>query len=116
MRVMQIGILAAALLVVAISPAKADVYTDTFTSGIDFTVNDPFWLNNNLANGFITTTTNTPAIWPGDPGEFGNEISSGVGGTGNFLFDGTYNYNGSGDPDIPAGHDEFYIGSSFAVD
>jgi len=91
------------------------VYSDNFTSGIDFTVNDPFWLDNNRANGFITTTTNTTAIFPGFPGEFGTAINSGVGGSGNFLFDGTYFYNGSGDPLIPAGHDEFYISSSFAV-
>lgn len=94
--------------------AKAD-FVDNFTSGIDFTVNDPFWLDNNRANGFITTTTNTPAIFPGFPGEFGNDIPSGVGGSGNFLFDGTYFYNGPGDPDIPAGHDEFYISPTFSV-
>jgi hypothetical protein len=91
------------------------VYSDNFTSGIDFTVNDPFWLDNTRANGFITTTTNTSAIFPGFPGDFGTEINSGVGGSGNFLFDGTYNYNGPNDPNIPVGHDEFYISSSFSV-
>jgi hypothetical protein len=93
---------------------RADVvYSDNFTSGIDFTVNDSYWLNQNLANGFITTTTNTTAIWPGSPNEFTTAINSGVGGSGNFLFDGTYLYNGT--ETIPSGHDQFYISSSFAV-
>lgn len=90
------------------------VYSDDFTSGFNFTTNDPYWLDNNRANGFITTTTNTSVIWPGIPDEFGAEINSGVGGTGDFLFDGTFDYS-SGNPDIPAGQDEYFIGSAFAV-
>jgi hypothetical protein len=114
MRLLSSGILGIAALTLVIGTAKAD-YVENFTNGIDFTVNDPFWLDNTRSNGFITTTTTTPAIFPGFPGSFDFEIPSGVGGSGNFLFDGTYFYDGPSNPDIPVGHDEFFISSSFAV-
>ncbi len=94
---------------------RADVvYSDNFSNGITFTVNDPYWLDNNRANGFVTQTTNTSAIWPGSPGEFGNDIPQGVSPGGYFLFEGTYNYSGSS-VNIPAGHDEFFISPTFDV-
>jgi hypothetical protein len=109
------AMLAVLFVVGGAAQVRADVvYSDNFTNGIDFTANDPYWLNQNLANGFITATTNTTAIWPGDPNEFTTAINSGVGGSGNFLFNGTYYYGGN-EFDIPAGHEQFYISSSFSV-
>ncbi len=111
-----LAVSAIGLMIGSANQARADVvFSDNFTSGVDFTTNDSFWLDNNRANGFVTQTTNTSAIWPGSPGEFGNEIPQAVNPGGYFLFDGTYYYNGAGDPNVPVGHDEFYISSSFTV-
>lgn len=105
--------IAAALMAAAIGSAQAQVaFSDNFTNGVDFTTNDPFWLDNNRANGFVVQNAN--ALFGG---EFAGQFNSGVGGSGYFLFDGTYFYNPS-DPSnhsIPAGDDLFYIGSSFAA-
>ena len=111
------SVIAAGFLCVAIPPARAtSVYSQDFNSGsATFTVNDPFWIDNNRANGFITQTTNTNAIWPGAPGQFSTDITSDVSGNGYFLFDGTYLYNGTTSPTIPVGSDEFFISPTFSV-
>jgi PEP-CTERM motif len=111
------SVIAAGLLCVAIPPARAtSVYSQNFNSGsATFTANDPFWLDNNRANGFITQTTNTNTIWPGAPGQFSTDITSDVSGNGYFLFDGTYLYNGTTSPTIPVGSDEFFISPAFSV-
>jgi hypothetical protein len=111
-----VGMAAAAILCVGPAPAKAStVYSQNFDSGsATFTANDPFWLDPNEANGFITQTTNTNAIWPGGPDAFGNDIPNDVSGTGYFLFDGTYLYQQTAS-NIPVGHDEFFISPTFAV-
>ena len=108
---------AAGLLCVAIPPARAtSVYSQNFNSGsATFTVNDPFWVDPNRANGFITQTTNTNAIWPGVPGQFSTDITSDVSGNAYFLFDGTFLYNGATSPSIPVGNDESFISPTFRV-
>jgi hypothetical protein len=113
MRWIELGVLAGALTMAVTGPAKADVaYSQTFDTGsAAFTVNDPFWLDNALANGFIIKTTNSGAVF-GD--EFGGSIPQDVSGTGYFLFDGTYYYNGNSGT-IPAGHDEYFISPTFTV-
>lgn len=94
-----------------IGSAKAD-YVQTFDSGSAvFTVNDPYWLDNGLANGFITKTTNSAAVYGN---EFGAEIPHDVSGTGYFLFEGTYLYQDVSGT-IPAGQNEFFISPTFAV-
>jgi len=108
----QLGYLVVALMAIGIAKASPVAYIEDFNNGIDFTVNDPYWLDNNRTNGFITTTTCTGAI----PAGFCGDIVSGAGGSGNFLFDGTDYYNGPGDPNIPAGQNEFFISPTFSVD
>jgi hypothetical protein len=89
-------------------------YSENFDSGsATFTANDPYWLDPNAANGFITQTTNNPAIWPGFPAGFGTDINKDVSGRGYFLFDGTFTYPGGGS--IPVGNDQFFISPTFSV-
>src|SRR5262249_44116344 len=90
------------------------VYSQDFDSGTaTYTVNDPFWRDQTEANGFITKTTNTPTIFPGHPGFFGNDITQDASGTGYFLFLGTWSYGASNI--IPTGNDKFFISPTFAV-
>ena len=97
------------MLIVAVGPAKATVFLETFESvSATFTVNDAYWLDHARANGFITKTTNDPGVFGG---AFGTAITQDWNITGFFLFEGTASYP---DP-IPTGHDEFYISPTFAV-
>jgi hypothetical protein len=116
MRQMRWGALTVTLLGMGIGQAQAQVvYSQNFDTGsATFTVNDPFWTDPNRANGFITKTTNTPTIWPGAPGEFGNSIPQDVSGNGYYLFEGTFDYS-AGNPIIPAGSDQYFISPMFAV-
>ena len=78
--------------------AAAAGFTENFTSGVDFTVNDQYWLD---------YSTIASQLGP---------IGSGVGGTGNFLFNSTWYYDtNTQTTTIPAGQDQFFIGSSFSV-
>jgi hypothetical protein len=104
---------AAIALTCAPKTARAD-YVQNFDSGsATFTASDPYWLDPNAANGFITQTTNNPAIWPGFPGAFSTDINADAGGSGYFLFDGTFTYPGGGN--IPAASNQFFISPTFSV-
>ncbi|MGA2443502.1 MAG: PEP-CTERM sorting domain-containing protein [Tepidisphaeraceae bacterium] len=104
---------AALCLICTAKTARADYSQDFNTGSATYTVNDPYWLDPNSANGFITQTTYNPAIWPGNPSAFSTDINQDVSGNGYFLFEGTYLYNGG--TVIPTGNDEFFISPTFSV-
>jgi hypothetical protein len=105
---------ASLLLVASAVQARAGiVFSENFDTGAAvFTTNDPYWLNQASDNGYIIKTTNNNAV---AGGSFGTDITNDVTGGGYFLFEGTGFYNGAGDPNIPAGNDQFYISPNFAV-
>jgi PEP-CTERM motif len=87
------------LAVGAAAEARANiVFSDNFNNGVDFGASNPYWLNNNNANGYVVTTTNTSAIFPGSPGYFDQNppynspyyIEGPAPGSTYFLFDATY--------------------------
>ncbi|HLK55199.1 MAG TPA: hypothetical protein VKU00_01460 [Chthonomonadaceae bacterium] len=111
MRTILGGALAAVLFGLGGSQARAQ-FSETFDSGsATYTTNDPYWVNQSLANGFITKTTNSSSVFGG---AFGNGIPQDVSGNGYFLFIGTASYPGNGG-NIPAGQDQFYISPTFTV-
>src|SRR5579862_5811136 len=110
MRSFAVGFGAVVLLLVGLGQARAD-FLETFNSGsATYTTGDPsYWLDQtNAANGFIITTTDQTAVYPGHPDYFsaasGFAITHDVSGSGYFLFDSTNTNVPSG-----AGDDEFYI-------
>lgn len=110
MQILQFGALALTLLGTGTVQARAQ-FSENFDSGsATYTTNDPYWLDNSRANGYIIQTTNSPSVFGG---VFGNGIPQDVSGSGYFLFEGTAGYPGTAI--IPPGQDEFYISPSFAV-
>src|SRR2546430_1058530 len=106
----QRAALVVALLSIGICPALAQ-FSENFDAGTAaFTVNDPYWLDQARANGYIIQTTSSVVLFPG----FGSAIPNDVSGPGYFLFTGTAAY-GPASFNIPPGQDEFYISPAFAV-
>jgi hypothetical protein len=112
MRRLQLEWLALALLLAGVTCTQASpVFSESFDTGsATFTVNDPYWTDVARDNGAIVKNSN--GVYGGI---FNGEITADASGSGFFLFEGTNFYNGPGNPNIPAGHDEFYISPTFAV-
>ena len=66
-----VAVAAIGLTVGAAGQARAGVvFSDNFNNGVDFGTSNPYWLNNSNCDGYVVTTTNSPAIFPGFPGYF----------------------------------------------
>src|SRR4051794_30220701 len=106
------GIAIAAIGLVFSDPGRARanvVFSQNFDTGsASYTTNDPYWLDNSLANGYIVKDTTTAF-----GGLFNNLIPQDASGTGYFLFTGTAGYPGAGN--IPPGQDQFFISPTFSV-
>ena len=104
-----VTLLSAVLGIGAGSASAGVAYSQNFDSGsATFTTNDPYWLDQALANGYIIKSTTAVSAF-----SFGAAIPVDVSGSGYFLFDGTASYPGNGT--IPPGQDQFFISPTFSV-
>src|SRR5207244_3100638 len=107
-RVIRYGALAIALFGMGIGQARAQ-FSESFDAGsATYTTNDPYWLDQVRANGYIIKTTSSVVLFPG----FFATIPQDAGGSGFFLFTGTAAYSNTSF-NIPPGQDQFYISPAF---